>query len=319
MKHPLKLTLLLITMFLISQLIGIAVIHNYSPQIKQITISSDNQTNINQTINVSVYNLPYGMNPPQEATPNSSLISIMIAIAIGVVLIIGLMKIKAEMFIRLWFFAIITIALGITINSFIQNIPYSALIALIISLPLSIIKVFKRNILVHNLTELLIYPGIAAIIVPLLNVNVSVLLLIFISVYDVYAVWHAGFMQKMAKYQMNQVKVFGGLLVPYIRKGDRAILEKAREKSKKLLKKVKVSMAILGGGDIAWTMIFAGVVFSSLGLIPALITVIGTTLSLSALFYFSEKGRFYPAMPFLTAGCFISLGLVYLLQYIRAI
>jgi len=313
MKHPLKLTLLLLIMFFLAQLIGIVVIHNYSPSIET--------KNINGAMtNITSYNLPYGMNPPEEATPGSSLVSIIIAIAIGVFLILALMKMRAELFIRIWFFIVITLALGITINSFIQSIPYSALISLIVSLPLSIIKVFKRNILIHNLTELMIYPGIAAIIVPLLNIKFSILLLIFISAYDIYAVWHAGFMQKMAKYQMNDVKVFGGFLVPYIKKEDKELIEKARlSKSKKLLKKIKINMAILGGGDIAWTMIFSGIVLYTFGIIPALITIFGTTLALSFLFYYSEKGRFYPAMPFLSAGCFISLGVAYLLQYLSVI
>jgi presenilin-like A22 family membrane protease len=305
-------------MFFIAQLIGITVIHFYSPEIKQVTIAPQNQTN--QTINVSVYNLPFGMNPPEGTTPSSSLVSMIIAIAIGVVLILTLMKIRAELFIRLWFFFVITIALGITINSFIQNISYSALISIIVALPLSIVKVFKRNIIVHNITELLIYPGIAAIIVPLLSVWTVVLLLIIISIYDIYAVWHAGFMQKMAKYQMNEVKVFGGFLVPYLKDKDKALIEKLRklkDKSKAKLKKVKVSVAILGGGDVVFPIILAGVVLSQFGFISALIIAIGATIALSALFYYSEKGRFYPAMPFISAGCLIALGLVYLLQYIN--
>jgi presenilin-like A22 family membrane protease len=318
MKHPLKLTLVLITMFFIAQLIGIAVIHNYSPEIKQVVLPQ-NQTN--QTLNVSVYNLPFGMNPPEGTTPSSSLLSMVIAIAIGVVLILTLMKIRAEVFIRLWFFVVITIALGIAINSFIQKIPYSALIALIVSLPFAIIKVFKKNIFVHNITELLIYPGIAAIIVPLLNVWTVVVFLILISVYDIYAVWHAGFMQKMAKYQMNDVKVFGGFLVPYIGKEDRALmakLKKLKDKSKAKLKKIKVNVAILGGGDVIFPIITAGVVLNQFGFLSALIIALGATLALAALFYYSEKGRFYPAMPFISAGCFIALGVVYLLQFFLA-
>lgn len=317
MKHPIKLTLVLIAMFFIAQLIGIAVIHNYSPEVKQITIPQ-NQTN--QTINVSVYNLPFGMNPPEGTTPSSSLISMIIAIAIGVVLILTLMKIRAELFIRIWFFGVITVALGVAINSFIQNIPYSALIAVIISLPLAIIKVFKRNIFVHNITELLIYPGIAAIIVPLLNVWTIVVFLIAISIYDIYAVWHAGFMQKMAKYQMNEVKVFGGFMVPYINRKDKLLIEKLKklkDKSKAKLKKIQVSVAILGGGDVIFPIIMAGVVLNQFGFLSSIIIALGATIALSALFYYSEKGRFYPAMPFISAGCFIALGVVYLLQFFR--
>jgi hypothetical protein len=57
----------------------------------------------------------------------------------------------------------------------------------------------------------------------------------------------------------------------------------------------------------------AGVVFRALGLIPALLIVLGATLALAGLFYASKKGKFYPAMPFITAGCFVGLVIAYLI------
>jgi presenilin-like A22 family membrane protease len=42
-------------------------------------------------------------------------------------------------------------------------------------------------------------------------------------------------------------------------------------------------------------------------LIPALITVAGSTLALFLLFYYSQKGKFYPAMPFISAGSIAGL------------
>jgi presenilin-like A22 family membrane protease len=166
----------------------------------------------------------------------------------------------------------------------------------------------------------MIYPGIAAIIVPLLSIPTAVILLILISIYDIYAVWHAGFMQKMAKYQMEKVKVFGGLFVPYLAKGDYKLLKQIKaSKNKSNLKKIRVNVAILGGGDLAWSMIFMGTVLMTFGAIAGLIVAICATIALSLLFYLSEKGRFYPAMPFITSGCFIALGIVYLLNYIKII
>jgi len=54
------------------------------------------------------------------------------------------------------------------------------------------------------------------------------------------------------------------------------------------------------------------VVFNALGLIPALIIALGSTLALAFLFYISEKGKFYPAMPFITSGALIALLIAYL-------
>jgi hypothetical protein len=44
-------------------------------------------------------------------------------------------------------------------------------IALILAVPLTYYKVFKRNFIVHNATELLIYPGLAVLFVTMLIDN----------------------------------------------------------------------------------------------------------------------------------------------------
>ncbi len=306
MKHNVKITLLLLSMFFITQLIGLLVISKYSPEVKQITDASGNVTN------VTSYNLPYGMDPPEGVTPQSTLISIVFAIAIAVFLMLLLMKYRAEIFLRVWFFVVVVLALGITFNSFFFNYVYSPIIAVIVALPIAFFKIFKRSIIVHNVSELLIYPGIAAIFVPLLNIWSIVLLLILISAYDIYAVWHAGFMQKMAQYQIEKVKIFTGFFVPYLGKKERAEIKKAKL-SKSKDKNVKVSLAILGGGDVVFPLILAGVVLNTLGLFQALIVTIFSTIALAYLFYTSEKGKFYPAMPFITTGSFIGLLIAYLI------
>lgn len=223
-----------------------------------------------------------------------------------------LMKFRAEIFLRLWFFLVVAIALAITLNTISLIFGWPTIIALIVALPLSFLKVFKRNIIIHNITELAIYPGIAAIFVPLLNIWVTVILLIIISIYDMLAVWKFGFMQKMAKYQIQKVRVFSGFFVPYLGKKQKQELSKL-PKSKLKNKKVRVSVAILGGGDVVFPIILAGTVLIQLGIIQAIIISIGATLSLAALFLFSQKGKAYPAMPFITVGCFIALTIAYLI------
>ena len=150
MKHSLKIILILLGMFFITQLIGILVIYQYSPQVSYYT---DEQGN---TLNKTTYNLPYGMDPPEDVTPAGTLVSIIIAIFIAVILMLILMRYKAEFFLRAWFFIVVTLALAITINAFIFKIQYAAIIAIIIAIPLALIKLFKRNIIVHNITELFI-------------------------------------------------------------------------------------------------------------------------------------------------------------------
>ncbi len=299
MKHSRKITLILIAMFFLTQLIGLFVVGHYSPEVKEVPGANGTM------VNITSYNLPYGYDPP-ENQPGMNLISIITAIGIAVAVMFLLMWIKAESFLRGWFFVVVVIALGITFNSLFPRTDFSSLLALMAALPLAFFKIYKRNIIVHNATELAIYPGIAAIIVPLLNMTTIVILLIVISVYDMYAVWHAGFMQKMAKYQMEKLKVFSGFFIPYLGVKEREMIAKSR-KNKRLNKKIKVNVAILGGGDVVFPIILAGIVLQTWGFLPALIISIGATIALSLLFYFSEKGKFYPAMPFISLGCFAAL------------
>lgn len=289
MKHSWKITLILIVMFFLAQLIGIFVISNYSPQVKQVTINAT-------TFNVTSYNLPYGLEPPEQDA-NTNVIYIIISFALAITLMLLLMKYKIEIFLKLWFAAVIVLALSTTFFSFLRPLQSASLIAMLLAIPLAYFKIIRRNIIVHNITEVLIYPGIAAIFVPLLNIRTTIFLLFLISIYDIYAVWHAKFMQKMAKYQISKLGIFSGFFIPYISKS-----EIAKLKNKK---KVKTTVAILGGGDIVFPMIFSGVLLFAKGIAPALFVVFGATLSLFVLFIFSEKGKFYPAMPFISAGCLL--------------
>ncbi len=312
MKHTLKITLILIAMFFIAQTIGIFVAKAYAPEI----ISTINQTTGEQ-VNITAYDIPYGLEPPQGIEPVNVLWQILIAIVIVVVLMLILMRIRAEIFLRIWFLVVVTLGLALAINGLFIKIPNSALLAIIIAIPLAIIKIFQRNLVVHNITELFIYPGIAIVFIPLLNIWTVVLLLILISIYDIYAVWHAGFMQKMAKYQIEKLRIFSGFFVPYADKKTRAKIKSMKQSNSKSKKdqKIGVHLAILGGGDVVFPIILAGVVLYTFGsLLSAFIIAIGATIALGLLFYYSEKGKFYPAMPFITTGCLIALGIVYLIN-----
>lgn len=295
MKYEVKITVVLLTLFVLTQFIGIYVVNHY--------IAQDNE-------------LPYGMSPPvaeQESDFYTSFLpSIVIAFIFAIVIIFLLMKFRAEWFLRIWFFVVVTIALGISFSSFIpQTLQNVSLLLLVVTIPLAFFKVFKRNFLVHNVTEMFIYPGIAAVFVPLLNIYTMVILLVAISLYDMWAVWRSKLMIKMAKYQMNQVKVFGGFSIPYASKKTKAKIKKMSKKELKT-KKVSINLAILGGGDIVFPIIAAGVTLKVLGIWPAVLVVLGATLSLTYLFVAARQNKFYPAMPFITSGIFLGMIIGYL-------
>ena len=305
MKHNLKITAIILTMFVVTQFIGIYVVNNY--------LQDQNE-------------LPYGLETPEiEKQSDYSIFlgMIIIAFIIAILLFLFLSKFKIEPVLKIWFFVVVVLALSISLfsvtKSFDKLIFGIPLIAAVIAFFLAFIKIFRKNFFVHNLAELLVYPGIAAVFVPLLNIYTVVGLLIIISLYDMWAVWHTGFMQKMAKYQVNKLKIFSGFFVPYVSKKVRARIKKWKKtlkKSELKKKKIKANVAILGGGDIVFPIITAGVMLKTLGLIPAILVILGAASGLAYLFLFSEKKKFYPAMPFITGGIIVGIVLSYLFFYI---
>ena len=306
MKHNLKITFILLSMFIFTQFIGIYVVDSYS----SMKVVDGN------VVEVDSPDLPFGLETPklkENKDFNYAFGSIIFAFIIAISLLLLLSKFNIEFFIRLWFFVVVLIALGISFNIFLLGIlssEISWIIALIIALPLGFIKIYKRDFFIHNLTELFIYPGIAAVFVPILNIYTIIGLLILISIYDMWAVWHSGLMQKMAKYQIDKVKVFSGFFIPHISKKVRQKLKKMK-KSELKKKKIRVNMAILGGGDVIFPIIAAGVMLKTLGLLSSIFVIIGATLGLCYLMFFAEKKKFYPAMPFITAGIFLGILISY--------
>jgi len=246
-------------------------------------------------------------------------------------LIIKLKKVKLW---KLWFFVAVLIAIKFALDVLIKNTTITFIIALI----LTYFKVYKPNVVIHNLTEVLMYAGIGLFIVGLLKTHImgAVILLLIISLYDIYAVFKSKHMVKMAQFQTKS-QVFAGLMIPYTPKEQAA--ESVKLTSPKTLKKtfdvktqkVEKKNAILGGGDIAFPLIFAGVVmqnianklYTNFGLTleaaksiafqQSLIITLTTTIAIALLFVFAKKDKFYPAMPIVTAGCLIGYGIVLLL------
>ncbi len=326
MKHTIKITVILLAMFFVTQLIGLLVIHAYTPIIQEVEINGTLQ-------NITENPLPYGMETPEETNPASVLSSLLIAFALAILLIFLLMKFGFKTILRLWFFFVVAFVLAITFFAFEILMPFeidyiaALIVPLVISIPLAYYKIFKRNLIVHNSTELLIYPGIAAVFVSLLaglsglwGLWIIIILLILISLYDMWAVWHTGFMQKMAKFQMNELKLFSGFFVPYLTKKQRQKLKKLRKEKTDTktakTKSMKVSLAILGGGDVVFPIITAGIILRLWGLAPALSVSIFSTLALLGLFSISKKGKFYPAMPFISGGLFLGIFIGWLMYLV---
>lgn len=292
MKHSLSITLIILGIFLLAQFIGLGILYKYIDPAKS-----------QETGKTEFKDLPIGERPPVDE--KTSFIPVIIAVIIGTAILLLLMKYKLALVWKLWFLLAVVISLSTAWAAF---IPVE--IAFIAALILAWWKIFKPNVWVHNFTELFIYGGLAAIFAPLFNLFSISILLVLIAGYDAYAVWKSKHMITLAKSQA-EAKVFAGLLIPY--KLGKLVKKKevTEEKTAGItLPKMKVRTAILGGGDIGFPLIFAGVVLKEMGLWQSLLIPFFALAGLAVLLYYADAKKFYPAMPFISAGCFIGLGVV---------
>lgn len=237
-----------------------------------------------------VKDYPYGFQPPEIKSTSTSLIEIFVSLFVMTILVLILIRFHARRIWKVWFFISLVVTLLLALAAFVDR-----RIALAAALGLALWRILKNNVYVHNFTEVFVYGGLASLFVPILNlISISVLLLV-IAVYDYIAVYKTKHMVAMAKFQAEE-KIFAGLFVPYQKKA-----------------------AILGGGDIGFTLLFSGVMLQQYGWWAAIISSLFAGFSLLVLLLISKRNKFYPAMPFLAAGCFIALGIVYLLNYSGAI
>jgi len=307
MKHTLFITILLVLIFLLSQVIGLYAL-NVNTRVTQTPEGG---------IIVEHEETAIGERPQIEGPV--TFIYILIAILIGTGLLLLLIRMKKIKIWKAMFFFAVWMTCSITIGVFTNH-----LLALTVCFILAFFKVFRPNVWVHNLTELFIYAGIAIIFVPLLDIVWVTLLLLAISAYDMFAVWKSKHMVGLAEFQTKS-RAFAGVLLSYKLKFKPKKPEKPK-KGKKVKVREEYRSAVLGGGDIAFPMIFAGVVMDSMirmgvhtkvfAFLYSLIIPIMVTFVLFVLLAKARSDRFYPAMPFLTAGCFIGYGLVWLVNFV---
>jgi presenilin-like A22 family membrane protease len=315
MKHNLTITLVLLSFFLLAQVTGLWLINSDSK------ISIDDQGKIV----VSHGDTSLGERPQTEGF--GSFLYLIIGITIGTLIVLVLVKFRKANIWRYWFFLAVWMALSVSIGVFVKlKIFFDYDVAMLIALVLAVWKIWKPNIIIHNVTEVLVYSGIAVLLVPIFDVFWAIMLLIAISLYDMYAVWKSKHMIKMAKFQTKS-NVFAGLMIPYSMKDAKMQKVSVNAKTPKKLDtskmpKAKSKTAILGGGDVVFPLIFTGAVMEGLlregltksqAFMQSSIMIVTTTIALALLFFFAKKDRFYPAMPFVTLGCLVGWVIVLLI------
>lgn len=316
MKHNFKITFILISIFLLSQIFGLYALN------KDMTVNKNMTTGKIESVS---YNDPIiGERPEMNST--EAFWYMISAIVIGTLILLIIIRFKKVKLWKAWFFLAVLMTVSTALGIFLPGI-----IAFGIALTLVIFKILKPNFYVQNISEILMYTGIAYLFVPLFKLKngviMGVLLLVIIAIYDAYAVWHSKHMVKMANFQ-TEAKLFAGLTVPYKPKENNKVDIKVTIPSGSDFNSVEKSekIAILGGGDISFPLIFSGIVMQSLimefgvdktlAFFETQIITVFAALALLLLFIYGKKDRFYPAMPFISAGCLIGYGIIMLIQLI---
>src|SRR3989344_4835287 len=148
MKHSLKITIALIILFLAAQYMGLFIIKEYVSVERKIVDG-------NVTREVTIEKLPYDIERPQIQEKTSYIsIFFMILIATGIIMLIVYFKLFRVW--SFWFFLSVVFTLLIGFGAFLPQ-----WIALILAVIAAVVKVFMKNPIVHNITELFIYGGLA--------------------------------------------------------------------------------------------------------------------------------------------------------------
>lgn len=320
MKHSIKITSLILMFFILSQILGLSLI----------SLSSTQEVEINgeQTLIKVNYEETALGERPDFSQEYGAVIYLLVGVALGTLLLLGLMKLKfGGKLWKYWYFLAVAMAMTVAFGVFMP--PFTALLLGVI---LGILKIMRPTFWLHNITELFMYAGLGVLLAPMFSVVWASVLLVLISFYDMYAVWKSEHMVKLAKFTMEN-KLFAGVYLQYEQKGEKTQLITSSAKPKKEVdikslpkpkKKATTKQAILGGGDIVFPLIFAGAVFTQLleqgyvhavALFSSLTISLVTAMSLYLLFLLGKKDRFYPAMPFVSIGCFVGYFIVQIILF----
>ena len=303
MKHGVHAVIFLVSFFLITQIFGLFLLAKNLDYVETTTEQGE-------IIFVPVQN--DSVERPQVDN-FGAFIWISVGVFIGTLLLLLLQRLRKPKIWKYWFLLAVITAITIALQ-----VLMPVELALLIAIALALLKIYYRQIIIHNITEILMYSGIAVLAAPLFNILWASILLLAISLYDMYAVWKSKHMVKMAKFMSETT--FAGLMLPY---NNTKTNLKGRIKAKSLDKNPssKERIAILGGGDVAFPLIFAGAAMrylvpggsSMVSYLYGLLIASFAGIALAILLVKGKKDSFYPAMPFISLGCFIGLGVALLI------
>lgn len=167
MKHSFGILCILVGFFLVSQTVGLLVTRQYID-----FSSSVNGLTVWKSL-PQLGDVPFAR---PDVNPDVVPVYLLFGILVGTLFVWFFARIQSVWLWKIWFFSAVFMCLYISFFSFMNQ-----KFALFIALLLSALKIFRPSIVVHNLSEIFLYGGLAAIFVPMLNLFSAFVLLILIS------------------------------------------------------------------------------------------------------------------------------------------
>jgi len=242
---------------------------------------------------------------PVEQSIPTFLITFLIATAFLLILIKFL---RGALFFKIMFALLILVGADITFGAFLFEPLAIGLAAVVLAA-----RIAKPNVLTHNVAIFLAVAGVGAQLGLLLTVPAVIVLLVLLSIYDVYAVFKSKHMVKLFKGLLERGATMAMVIPENIKDfgvGMRTV------KTKKLKKHVpdKRKFFMLGTGDAAFPIVFA-VAALQYSLTSAIAVLIGSLFGILIIHYLISTGKYkaLPALPPLAFTTIVAFGISLLL------
>ena len=269
-----KVLLFLISIFLVTQLLGLYVGGKFLNLIKSGEVQ------------------PIFENPAQ---PSNSIFMIIYILVITGVFIFVVRYVKGiirgfEAF-AVFFSSLIAFELIIPIDIWILSVGF------FLALGLTAWKVLRPSILNQNIAVIFSIAGAGAVLGASLGLVPVLIFVVLLSIYDFISVFVTKHMVYIAKEIVKSPMAFTIAIPSKFGRNMKVIQGSKKSKS-------KFHVFQLGGGDIAIPLVFSVSVLSSFNLAHALFTTLGSLISLAGLFLYVMKkpGKPLPALPWIASG-----------------
>ena len=181
MKHSIKITAVIVLMFLFAQLIGLLLINSFDNHFGEKAEAAIERGDYVPPDESVLEIVPEKVEPKTTTDVASIVGGIVIAVLIATAIFFLFLKVKVTIVLKVWFSFVVFVCLSVALALFFypligktlftlfgRGISFAEIVAVPLAGILTFYKIGKRNIIIHNLTELFIYGGLAILFLPLL-------------------------------------------------------------------------------------------------------------------------------------------------------